>query len=158
MSILVNYLGVQTLSTDVRSIIFKYMILNYSGLIVSLLSNTFFILYVIDLTNYTQAGFIISVMLLVQILTDYPSGSLGDYIGQRWLLIFANIFFAGACFLLAFAESFPHLLIMAAILGLGNAQNSGTLETWIDNNYKQKIGEMTLIRRFTDLVLLELQL
>jgi MFS family permease len=96
---------------------------------------------VIDLTDFTQAGFIISLMLLVQILTDYPSGSLGDYIGQRWLLILANIFYAGAYITLALSESFTHLLIVAVILGLGNAQFSGTLGTWLDNNYKQVIGE-----------------
>ncbi len=141
MSFLVNYLGISTLSEDTQSIIYKYMVLTYSSLTIALLSNTFFILYVIDLTDYTQAGFMISLMLIVQMFTDYPSGSLGDYIGQRWLLIFANIFYATAYVILSFANSIVHLMIVAVFLGLANAQASGTLTAWIDNNYQQSIGK-----------------
>ncbi|MHA1968536.1 MAG: MFS transporter, partial [Candidatus Hodarchaeales archaeon] len=141
LSILVNYLGIQTISLDARKVIYKYMILDYSSILVALLSNTFFILFVIGQTDYTRAGFIISLMMIVQMIIDYPSGSLGDYIGQRWLLIFANISYAVAYFILPFANSIIDFLIVASILGIANAQASGTLETWIDNNYQQVVGE-----------------
>ena len=123
------------------------MLLICSITFVIILSNTFFILFIIDSTNYTQAGFIISITMIVQLFTDYPSGSLGDYIGQKWLLVIANLCYATAYFILSQADTFIHFAIVAVIIGIANAQASGTLGTWLDNNYKSSIGDFDVERK-----------
>jgi hypothetical protein len=55
------------------------------------LSNIFFILFAINKLGFTKASIIVSFIMLVQLITDYPSGSLGDYIGQKWVLIIDKI-------------------------------------------------------------------
>jgi hypothetical protein len=73
-----EFLGIQTLPDKAQNLMNKYMILSLTGAFLGNLSSTFFILYIIDAVRYAQAGIITSFMLLIQLVTDYPSGSLGD--------------------------------------------------------------------------------
>ncbi|MHA2277868.1 MAG: MFS transporter, partial [Candidatus Kariarchaeaceae archaeon] len=57
--------------------------------------------------------------------------------GQRWVLAIANICYAIFYFLLAITETFSGFLLLAFFQGSGNAQASGALGTWLDNNYRQ---------------------
>ncbi|MFW9991728.1 MAG: hypothetical protein ACFFD4_06685 [Candidatus Odinarchaeota archaeon] len=51
-----------------------------------MLSSTFQVLYTIDHLGFALASVTVAIMFLVQLVTDYPSGSLGDLIGQRWVM------------------------------------------------------------------------
>lgn len=101
------------------------------------ISGTFFTLYAIDKVGFALTGVMMAVMLLIQFIFDYPSGSLGDYIGQRWVLTIGYLCFGFGFFMLSAAESFTHFLVIAIANGFGNAQFSGALDTWLDSNYKK---------------------
>jgi MFS family permease len=86
-------------------------------------------------------------MLATQLLFDYPSGSLGDWIGQRWVLAIAFAFY-GISFLFLFsAQTMLDFAFIAIINGFGNAQSSGAFATWVDNNYRVAVGEADLDRK-----------
>ncbi|MFX0125060.1 MAG: MFS transporter [Candidatus Hodarchaeota archaeon] len=138
--VLTNFLGIQTIPSKAQTLIRTFLLLNLMGAFLGNLSSTFFILFAIDKLGFTQASIIMSVVLLVQVCTDYPSGSLGDLIGQRWVLIIAFICYGVFYFLLTVATTFAGFLVLAFFNGLANAQASGTLGTWLDNNY-QKVVE-----------------
>ena len=101
------------------------------------LSWTFFSLYAIDKMGFTLTGIMLAVMLFTQFIFDYPSGSMGDYIGQRWVLTGAYLLFGIGFFFLAIAQDFPTFIIIAIINGLGSALFSGALDSWLDSNYKK---------------------
>ncbi len=131
-----EFLGIQSLPVQAQNLLNKYLLLSLAGAFLGNLSSTFFILYIIDAIGYAQAGIITSFMLLVQLVTDYPSGSLGDYIGQRWVLVIANVCYAFFYYFLATTTTFNGFFVVAFFGGLGNAQASGALGTWLDNNYR----------------------
>lgn len=137
-----DFLGTQMISAKARQLIFKYMMLDYFGMIIIILSSTFYILFVIDQIGFAQASVIVSLTMFVQLLTDYPSGSIGDWIGQRWVLTIANLCYMVVYFLLFLIDTnITSFIILATILGFANAMVSGALQTWLDNNYKQVIGD-----------------
>ncbi|MHA2226856.1 MAG: MFS transporter [Candidatus Hodarchaeales archaeon] len=105
------------------------------------LSSTFYVLFTIDNIGFALAAVATSIMLFTQLIFDYPSGSLGDWIGQRWVLAIAFIFYSINFFLLTTAQTFTDFAIIAIINGFGNAQSSGAFETWVDNNYRKVAGE-----------------
>ena len=105
------------------------------------LSDTFYVLFVIDNIGFTLAATSTSVMLLTQLIFDYPSGSLGDWIGQRWVLAIAFICYNINFLLLLEASTFNDFLLIGIINGFGNAQSSGAFDTWIDNNYRKTVGD-----------------
>ena len=111
------------------------------------LSNTFYVLFVIDKLGFTLAATITSIMLLTQVIFDYPSGSLGDWIGQRWVLTIAFTCYTFNFLLLLQASTFHNFVIIGIIMGFGNAQSSGAMETWIDNNYRKAVQDKDPDRR-----------
>ncbi|MHA2226919.1 MAG: MFS transporter [Candidatus Hodarchaeales archaeon] len=136
-----NYLGIEKLPDNAQYYFRTYVVFQVFRNFFFLLSNTFFLLFLVDQVGFAQASLVLSVMFLVQLLSDYPSGSLGDWIGQRWILTIAYLSYFVAFFLLSTANSFVLLAIAAAFNGFGNAQHSGAIDTWLDNNYQQTIGD-----------------
>jgi len=111
------------------------------------LSSTFYIIFVIDNIGFTLAAVSTSVMLITQLIFDYPSGSLGDWIGQRWVLAIAFVSYSLELLLLIQAQTFSDFVLISIISGFGNAQSSGAFETWIDNNYRKAVGKQDSERR-----------
>ncbi|MFX1506748.1 MAG: MFS transporter, partial [Promethearchaeota archaeon] len=138
---LTSFLGIQTIPSNAQRLIRTFLLLSLMGAFLGNLSSTFFILFAINKLGFTQASIIMSFVLLVQVCTDYPSGSLGDWIGQRWVLIISFICYGVFYFLLTIATTFSGFLVLAFFNGLGNAQASGTLGTWLDNNYQKVIED-----------------
>ncbi|MFX0014463.1 MAG: MFS transporter [Promethearchaeota archaeon] len=141
MRLLNEFLGITELPIMGKRFIHIFLVFQMLNTFVLLLSNTFFILFTIDNIGFTQASLTVSFMLLVQLITDYPSGSLGDWLGQRWILAIAYTCYSAAFFMLVFAESFTSFLTIAFFNGLGNAQASGAINAWLDNNYQKVVGE-----------------
>ena len=108
-----------------RSVLSLSMIISF----LMSLSSTFYILFVIDNLGFTLAAVCTSIMLITQLIFDYPSGSLGDWIGQRWILAIAFICYSLQLFLLISEQSFTDFVIISIISGFGNAQSSGAFET-----------------------------
>ena len=131
-----NFLGTKQLPDQAQFYFRSFLFLRFMTSFFLDLSGTFFILYAIDRIGFTQAAVMTSIMLFAQLLFDYPSGSLGDWIGHRWVLITAVVSYSIGYYSLTIAQSVSNFLIIGFIFGFGNAQFSGALETWLDNNYQ----------------------
>ncbi|MFX1284830.1 MAG: MFS transporter [Promethearchaeota archaeon] len=132
-----RYLGIESLPEEAKSMVKNFLTIELLNSFLFSLSSTFYILNAIDKIGFTLAAVITSVMLMIQLMCDFPSGSLGDYIGQKWVMTLAYICYSMAFFLLSIAQTFPIFLLIALFNGLGNAQSSGTIESWFDSNYKR---------------------
>ena len=135
--IVTRYLGIQELDPKARFLLMKFCIFFLIHSFFVSLSGTFFSLYAIDKIGFALTGIMMAVMMLTQFLFDYPSGSLGDYIGQRWVLMIAYFFLSINFFFLSTAYDFTTFLIIAIVNGFGTALFSGTLGSWLDTNYKK---------------------
>jgi MFS family permease len=133
---MVSFFGLNEYSTQTRSLIRNYVIVTTVYYIATSLSSTFLLLFLIDELGYKQASIIITVRIISQMIIDYPSGSLGDWIGQKWVLIIAGIFNCITFYFLFLADAFIEYLIGFITLGIARAQESGAFSSWLDNNYK----------------------
>ncbi len=136
-----GYLGIQQLPTRAQHYIRAFLLFQSLSSFLLLLSNTFFVLYSIDRIGFALTSITLSFSFLVQLIFDYPSGSLGDWIGQRWVLIISYVSYGFAFLLMTSAQSFSAFMIIAFFNGFGNAQNSGAIATWLDNNYQKVVGD-----------------
>ncbi|MFX1514723.1 MAG: MFS transporter [Promethearchaeota archaeon] len=105
------------------------------------LSTAFYVLFVIDTVGIEQLGILLAISFLIQAIFDYPSGVIGDWIGQRWILLVGFFLEALAFGILTIADSFPSLLLVYVIRAIAFSQQSGAIETWLDNNYKLATNE-----------------
>jgi MFS family permease len=131
-----SFLGINELPGEAQSFIRKYALYIAFSSFFWFLSHTFFTLYIIEKMGYTSAGFILSVIVGVQFIFDFPSGALSDYLGQRWVLSIAYISFAIGNILISNAITLQEFIIAMIFFGLGRAQFSGTIDTWFDNNFR----------------------
>ncbi len=99
------------------------------------LTDTFLVLYLLESYTWAQVSIIFSVQMATQLLSDYPTGVLGDWIGQKKILISAYIFLSGASLCIVLSDSFAIYLVFAVLSGLGNSQFSGALDAWYDSQY-----------------------
>ncbi|MCY3412597.1 MAG: MFS transporter [Candidatus Heimdallarchaeota archaeon] len=136
MSFYLKFTGINELPASSRAMMRNYGIIRASNSAVFNLTGTIFILYIIAKIGFGSAALIMSIMMLTQLLIDYPSGTLGDYIGQRWVLTIAFLSAALGNYLMSVSSSFGSFVIIALIFGFSNAQGSGALQSWLDNNYK----------------------
>jgi MFS family permease len=82
-------------------------------------------------------GILSTIGLAVESLLDYPSGGLGDWVGQRWIIFTSMICYAAAMVLMSFAQaSFTFFLIVYLLQAVAAAQQSGAIGSWFDNNYR----------------------
>jgi MFS family permease len=134
---LVEFLEIKdSLPIQAHALVRKFLIL--SGLQSSLfmISQTFYILYVMDLVSDVEVGILVAISFLIQAVIDYPSGVLGDWLGQRWILLVSFCSYGISFFLLAFATNFTHLLFVYILTAFASSQQTGALQSWFDNNYK----------------------
>ncbi|MHA2253783.1 MAG: MFS transporter [Candidatus Kariarchaeaceae archaeon] len=137
MSFYNSFIGINQLPEQAKGIMRKYGLIRSAVATVYSATGTIFILHIIDSIGFKEASMIMSIMFLTQIILDYPSGSLGDYIGQRWVLGIAYLAGFGGFYLFSIAQTFNHFMLAAVIFGFTNAQVSGSLQSWLDNNYKK---------------------
>ncbi len=133
----IGYLGIKELDPKARLLLMKFLIFLLIESFFMSLSFTFFSLFAIDKIGFALTGVMMATMLLTQFVFDYPSGSLGDYIGQRWVLTFAYFCWALGFLLVSTAQDFTAFLIIAVFNGFGSALYSGALDSWLDTNYKK---------------------
>lgn len=116
-------------------------------------STTFYVIFVAEALgkgSYIQGmaliGPLIVVQLAVQTALDYPTGSVGDWIGQRFILSTAFVLYAVTFYLISqVTYDTPYLLLVAiyAIQGVADAQQSGAWGAWFDNNYRVAVPKDT---------------
>jgi len=112
------------------------------------LSTTFYVIFVAEALGggpgmYLQGmglvGTLVVIQMVVQIIFDYPTGAIGDWIGQRWIVSSASICFALSFYMLSFVTTstpFWFLIAIYVLAGLAQSQQSGAWAAWFDNNYR----------------------
>lgn len=140
--LLTYVLGIQVLPHRAKTLIHKAVITTIFIQFFFGLSNTFFVLFVIESVGYELLGILIAISFIVQAVLDYPTGVIGDWIGQKWLLLSAYISFGLSFAIIFFSDSLTSLFISYCLSAFAASQASGALQTWIDNNYKVSAGEI----------------
>ncbi|OLS28296.1 MAG: hypothetical protein HeimC2_07880 [Candidatus Heimdallarchaeota archaeon LC_2] len=136
MSTLIQrFFDILTLNQDAKKFVTRSFLIILIYTFVVMLTNTFLILHALDTLSIQQLGLILGVKFAIQALTDYPTGALGDWIGQRWVLFIASISYALGMIMLSYATEFHFMLIAFSIIGFAQGQESGTFNSWFDNNY-----------------------
>ncbi|MDF1537390.1 MAG: MFS transporter [Candidatus Thorarchaeota archaeon] len=115
------------------------------------ISTTFWIIFISESLgsgNYLDGLVFVGVLTViqfgVQVLLDYPTGALGDHIGQRYVISSALLCYAVAFWLtatLTFDTPFFVYVVIFALMGLGSSQESGAFHAWFDNNYRVVMPE-----------------
>lgn len=117
------------------------------------LSTTFYVIFIATalgkgdfIQGMALIGPLIVIQMAVQTALDYPTGTLGDWIGQRFVLSFAFGLYALTFYLISQVTSdTPYILLVAiyAIQGAADAQQSGAWGAWFDNNYRVAVPKDT---------------
>ena len=139
--LLMHFLGTKELPKRSQSLVQKFVILIFLIDIAFSISSTFYVLFVIDAMGYEKLGILIGVGFFVQALLDYPSGTLGDWIGQKWILFFADLGFGLSYALLFFAQTYNDFLLVYIVSAIAASQQSGAFGTWFENNYKVSVED-----------------
>jgi MFS family permease len=112
------------------------------------ISTTFWMIYIAEslgngdyYAGLTLVGFLVVIQMAIQTLLDYPTGALGDWIGQRYVIASALLCYSVAFGLSSFivkdtpAPMWIYVSIYV-LFGLGSSQESGAFNAWFDNNYR----------------------
>jgi MFS family permease len=153
LSPLIRFLGVSDhLPKRAQYLIQKFLVIASAYSSLFFISGTFYVLFVLDIVSFEELGKLAALSFIVQAVFDYPSGTLGDWIGQRWILAIAFISFGISYWFLAFADSFESLAIVYILSAFAASQESGALQAWFDNNYKTATedidSERTIYQKF----------
>jgi len=112
------------------------------------ISTTFWMIYIAEslgngdyFAGLTFVGILVVIQMAIQTALDYPTGALGDWIGQRYVISSALLCYAVAFYLssMIVADTPAPLWIYVtiyALFGLGSSQESGAFNAWFDNNYR----------------------
>jgi MFS family permease len=112
------------------------------------ISTTFWMIYIAEsigngdyFAGLTFVGLLVVLQMAIQTLLDYPTGAIGDWIGQRYVISSALLCYAVAFYLssMIVADTPAPLWIYVAIyalFGIGSSQESGAFNAWFDNNYR----------------------
>ncbi|MFW9957202.1 MAG: MFS transporter [Candidatus Odinarchaeota archaeon] len=112
------------------------------------ISTTFWMIFIAEslgngdyFAGLTLVGILVVIQMAVQTVLDYPTGVLGDWIGQRYVISSALLCYAAAFWLSAqivkdTPAPFYLYVIIYFLFGLGSSQESGAFNAWFDNNYR----------------------
>lgn len=88
--------------------------------------------------SLTQIMLVQATYNLVILLSEYPSGLLGDLYSRKKLFLGAKVFFSALFLLVWLGNSFEMILLAWACYGLAMALESGTLDAELINQLKQQ--------------------
>ncbi|MHA2024544.1 MAG: MFS transporter [Candidatus Thorarchaeota archaeon] len=148
MSRMKAFLGLPDANEKVLRLATIMSILGPLANVTFVLSTTFYVIFVAEALGggigmYLQGmglvGTLVVVQMVVQILLDYPTGAIGDWIGQRYIVSSAAISYAITFYMVSFVTTetpFIYLVAVYAIQGFAQSQQSGAWGAWFDNNYR----------------------
>jgi len=148
MSRMKSFLGLPDANETVLRLAKIMSILGPLASFTFVLSTTFYVIYIAEALGggpgmYLQGmglvGTLVVVQMLVQTLLDYPTGAIGDWIGQRWIVASAGLCYAASFYMVSFVTTttpFLYLIGIYVLTGLAQSQQSGAWAAWFDNNYR----------------------
>jgi MFS family permease len=136
-----SFLGIDKLNLHTKRFVFYSSCLSWSFYFILGLTNTIFILYALDFLSPSQVGVILASQFILQGITDYPTGAIGDWVGQRWILATSALSFTIGFIILSQSTGFTGFLLASMALAIANSQQSGAFSAWFDNNYKMYATE-----------------
>ncbi|MHA2318263.1 MAG: MFS transporter [Candidatus Hodarchaeales archaeon] len=134
-------LGITTLNPDAKNFISKAVSLIYVYTFIVMVTNTFLILFTLEFLSLAELSIILALQAILQAIADYPTGAIGDWIGQRWILFIAAISYGTGFIFLSQASDFISVLIPFLLIAFARSQESGAFISWLDNNYKYYVLE-----------------
>ena len=151
----VSFFGLSDANNRTVKIAKSYVALVVLDHLSLMMSVTFMLVHIADMLGggegmYLEGWALLGVLsvfsMAAQTILDYPTGSIGDWIGQRYLLASAFSIYGIFFVLLALAtpeSPFVYFLIVMVLMGIGGALESGALSAWLDNNYRVAAPEDT---------------
>jgi MFS family permease len=112
------------------------------------ISTTFWMIYIAEslgngdyYAGLTIVGLLVVIQMAIQTALDYPTGAIGDWIGQRYVISSALLCYAvafGITSLIVKDTPAPMWIYVSiyVLFGLGSSQESGAFHAWFDNNYR----------------------
>ena len=172
-----NYFGLGGAGPEVVNLATIYTTLSVLMQASIAISTTFYLIFVAEalgdgsfIVGMTFVGILVVVQMAIQTLFDYPTGVIGDWIGQHYILTTAFATYAVAFFLVSLVTStspFGIFVLIYALMGFAGSQQSGALGSWFDNNWRVAmpddegrkeygvfIGKMGMIAWFTNVLIL----
>ena len=95
------------------------------------------VFYYLLYTNYAGIGLIETSLVIAMMVSEIPTGAVADLLGKKKTLFIAFLLQAIGAFIMAFAPNFYSLVISVAIMGIGGAFYSGTLDALTYDSLKQ---------------------
>ncbi|MFW9788123.1 MAG: MFS transporter [Candidatus Thorarchaeota archaeon] len=118
-----------------------------------MMSSTFYMIFIADalgggpgryLEGLGLVGVLVIIQLGVQTALDYPTGAVGDWIGQRWVIASAYMCYALAFYLTSLitpSTPFPYFVFVYVLVAVAASQESGAWGAWFDNNYRVAVPD-----------------
>lgn len=151
MGRITSYFGLQENTPPVTRLAATFLGLSASMTAAVSISTTFYLIFVAEalgngsyINGLALAGVLIIVQKVTQTLLDYPTGTLGDLVGQRWVLASAFLTYSAAFYIVSLvtdSSPFGLFLVVYILMGVAASQESGALDSWFDNNYTVAVPE-----------------
>lgn len=111
------------------------------------ISTTFWLIFIAEqlgggdyVAGLAKVGILVVIQLGLQTLLDYPTGALGDHIGQKYVIASAMFCYA-LMFWLSSAVTpmspYPIFVAIYALFGIALSQESGAWDAWFDTNFRE---------------------
>jgi MFS family permease len=133
--------GIVAMASESQLIATRFMWIQLSRIGTGALTATFWTLFMLDELSFQELGLLLSIMMLVRMVFDYPTGALGDWIGHKNVFVTAYVLYCIGILVLLAASTFEEFVLYGIIIGIGGSQESGSLESWLDNSYRQTTGK-----------------
>ncbi|MFW9906575.1 MAG: MFS transporter [Candidatus Thorarchaeota archaeon] len=140
-NVLHKILGISTLNSDAKTFISKAVSLIFAYTFIVMITDTFLILFTLEFLSLVELSIILALQALLQAIFDYPTGALGDWIGQRWILFIAALSYGIGFTLLSRAVDLISVSLPFLLIAFARSQESGAFVSWLDNNYKYYVQE-----------------
>ena len=137
MQVVMSLTESQDPSMDLKRIKTIYVYFRILGNLGFAITGTFFVLYLLEYLSFTEIGLLFAIGMIITASMDYPTGALSDYIGPRNVLIIAHLLYTISGIIFLFSTDFTLFLISEVLAAIGFSQESGALQSWFDNAYRQ---------------------
>ncbi len=146
MSLLARFFGFDDATPDGMKIAKILMLLVSAFSITFQISSTFWMIFIAQalgggdfMLGLALVGTLVIVRMVIQTVLDYPTGALGDWIGQRWVIASALVCYGIGYWMTSIVTPttpFIFFLAIYVLFGVGASQESGAMQAWFDNNYR----------------------